>query len=192
MSTPSIPKDPYLKELHCQIEPIKDHARQLATGLDHDQLNWKPAKGSWSVGQCLEHIVIAAELYYERMDEVIARAEKSDDSSGWRPSLMGRMLIKSVTTSRRLKRPGRFAPPAQARNDILELFLASQDRLAGLLCDADGAGLSSNRVTSPAARWLRLNLGDCFTMLVLHAKRHLKQAARVAESRRFPKGSGSR
>jgi hypothetical protein len=99
---------------------------------------------------------------------------------------MGRVLIKSVTTSRRLKRPRQFKPPPEPRPDVLDVFLQSQERLAGLMPAADGVDLSKTKVSSPVGRLFRLNLGDCFAVLVHHAKRHLRQGARVAESRRLP------
>jgi hypothetical protein len=180
-------QDPHLADLYGQIAAIKDHARQVTGGLDEEQLNWRPARGAWSIGQCLEHLIITADLYYERMGQALQMQGKSTgERMPWHPSLLGRMLIKSVTTSRRLKRPSKFRPPRQARDGLLETFLQSQDRLADLMRQADGLDLTRIKVSSPVGRLLRLNLGDCFTVLVLHSKRHLRQAARVAESRRLP------
>ena len=53
-------RDPYLRELYGQIGPIMDHARQVAAGLSTDQLRWRPASRSWSVGDCLEHLIVAS------------------------------------------------------------------------------------------------------------------------------------
>jgi hypothetical protein len=38
-------------------------AQAVAAGLTDEQLNWQPAQGSWSVGQCLEHLCITNEAY---------------------------------------------------------------------------------------------------------------------------------
>ena len=180
-------QDPHLNDLYEQIDAIKDHARQVAAGLTPDQLRWQPARKAWSVGQCLEHLCVSASLYCDRMAPAIARADKTHEPTRWRPTFLGRVLIKSVTTSRRVKGPGVFRPPAQPAADVLERFLESQDRLAQLMIEADGVDLGRVKVSSPVGRWFRLNLGDCFVILVLHSKRHLKQAARVAESRRLPR-----
>lgn len=181
------PQDPHLNELYHQIDPIKDHARQVAESLAVIQLRWRPEPKSWGVGDCLEHLCITAESYYDRMDRAIAIAAKTGASAKWRPTFLGRILIKAVTTSRRMKRPSVFKPPVDANADVLARFLRLQDRLAELMLAADGLDLNRVKVSSPVSRFLGLNLGDCFIILVLHAKRHLRQAARVAESRRMPK-----
>ena len=178
--------DPQLRELYKQIGPIKEHARQVAGELSPEQMKWRRVAKSWSVGECLEHLVISADLYYDRIDPLLENAQKTDIPQPWRATIMGRLLIKSVTTSRRLKQPKHFRPPPEPRADVLGAFLESQDRLAKLLSKADGVDLTRTRLASPVSRVFRLNLGDCFTVLVLHAKRHLHQAARVAESRRLP------
>jgi uncharacterized damage-inducible protein DinB len=38
-------------------------AQALAARLTEEQLNWQPAAGSWSVGQCLEHLCRTNEAY---------------------------------------------------------------------------------------------------------------------------------
>jgi hypothetical protein len=188
MGTGGSLRDPHLEELYGQLDALKDHARQVAGGLSPNQLSWHPAAGEWSVGQCFEHLIITGGLYYGRIEDALGAAEKSADAAArWRPSFMGRILIKSVTTSKRLKRPRQFKPPAEPRVDVLEAFLQSVDRLAALMRQADGVNLSRVKISSPVSRVFRLNLGDCFTVLVLHAKRHLRQAARAAESRRLPR-----
>jgi hypothetical protein len=189
MTANDVLRDPHLSELHGQINGIKDHARQVAGGLSAGQLKWRPTRRSWSVGECLEHLVVVADLYYDRIEELLKNEHKSQSPPAWRPSFIGRVLIKSVTTSRRLKRPKPFAPPPEPRADILQTFLESQDRLAELMRKADGVNLSGAKLSSPVSRLFRLNLGDCFTVLVLHSKRHLRQAARVATSRRLPRAA---
>ena len=182
MSSDTTLRDPHLSGLCHQIDPIKHHAQQVAGNLTPRQLEWRPARRVWSVGDCLEHVIVSANLYYERMDALLETAGKSDVQSPWHPSFMGRMLIKSVTTSRRLKRPKKFKPPPKPRPDVLDAFLRVQDRLAELMREADGVDLSRARVSSPVSRVVRVNLGDCFAILVHHSKRHLRQASRVADA----------
>lgn len=180
-------REPHLTELLRQIDPIRDHARQIAGSMTTEQLRWRYAPRTWSVAECLEHLIVCGELYHDRLEPLLDRAEKLDGPEPWRSSFMGRLLIKSVTTSRRLKGPGAFKPPHQPRENVLGQFLASIDRLERLIRKSDGVDLTKTRLSSPASRLIRLNAGDCLTMLVLHAKRHLRQAARVAESRRMPR-----
>ncbi len=38
-------------------------AMRLLAGLTDEQLNWQPTPGTWSVGQCLDHLCITNETY---------------------------------------------------------------------------------------------------------------------------------
>src|SRR6516164_4689892 len=49
-------------------------AKRLLAGLSNEQLNWQPAPGSWSVGQCLEHLCIMNEVY---LPPISGRADHS-------------------------------------------------------------------------------------------------------------------
>jgi hypothetical protein len=51
---------------------------------------------------------------------------------------------------------------------------------------AISADLRRTRVVSPAASLVRLNLGDCFEILVSHADRHLGQVERIRKQPEFP------
>jgi len=42
---------------------LTSRAELVARGLSSAQLNWKPRSDAWSVGQCLEHLRIANEVY---------------------------------------------------------------------------------------------------------------------------------
>ena len=41
-----------------ELETSDRRATDLARGLSPEQLNWKPAEGVWSVGQCLHHLYV--------------------------------------------------------------------------------------------------------------------------------------
>ena len=84
-------RDPHLRELYGQIDPIMGHARQVAAALTPGQLRWRPAPRSWSVGDCLEHLIITADLYCDRIESLLETADKPGDTTPWRPSLLGRM-----------------------------------------------------------------------------------------------------
>src|SRR5215831_7747482 len=38
-------------------------ARELVTPLNAEQLNWRSAEGTWSIGQCLEHLCATNDVY---------------------------------------------------------------------------------------------------------------------------------
>lgn len=185
------PTDGMLDELLAGIEEMNERANAIAGDLIAEQMSWSPTAAAWSIGQCLEHLVVTGSLYNERIGPAIQRArEKSGGRSprAWRPSLAGRFMINAVKPGGRAVRTLRvFEPTLEPRADVLAEFVAIQKGLSEHIAAARGVDLMAAKVTSPATRLLRLNIGDCFRMLTLHADRHLLQAARVRGNDSFPK-----
>jgi hypothetical protein len=80
------------------LEQITNDASASFGGLDASQLNWKPAADSWSVAQCLDHLITINSLYFpifEKMGSgrvVNTFLEKYSPLSGF----FGRFLIKAM------------------------------------------------------------------------------------------------
>jgi hypothetical protein len=71
-----------------------ERAEKLVDGLGVEQLNWQPARGCWSVGQCLEHLCITNEAYLPAISAALR--EKPDEPveqiiPGW----FGRWFIRN-------------------------------------------------------------------------------------------------
>src|SRR5690242_20184202 len=49
--------------LIAELETSDRRAESVSDGLNAVQLNWRPRPGAWSVGQCLEHLRVANEVY---------------------------------------------------------------------------------------------------------------------------------
>ena len=45
-----------LAVLITEIDANLSHAESVAHGLTHQQFNWSPDPGRWSIGQCLDHL----------------------------------------------------------------------------------------------------------------------------------------
>ena len=41
------------------------------------QLNWKPEAEIWSVGECINHLVVTNELYYKKMSELVINMDSN-------------------------------------------------------------------------------------------------------------------
>jgi hypothetical protein len=89
---------------------------------------------------------------------------------------------------RRFKVPGPiFHPKVDTPvRDTCERFFSHQDSFVERVRRADGLDLARVRLVSPVSRWLRLSLGQCFSLVATHQRRHLWQAARVRDTAGFP------
>jgi hypothetical protein len=174
-------------------EQVALHARKIGEPLSREQLLWRPAKKAWSAGECFEHLTIIGTLYNERIRKALAGAAGPVEGipPPWRATLGGRFIIKGVTSRRRLKTARVFMPTAVVRENVVGEFLRVQSELSELMLAADGHDLNQIRITSPVTRCIRMNLGDSFMVLTLHAQRHLDQAERVTGMAGFPASEGA-
>jgi hypothetical protein len=73
--------------LAADLDANDQAAKKLVAGLTEEQLKWQPAPGSWSVGQCREHLCITNEAYLPPIS--VAVNEKPDS------------LVEQITWPRR-------------------------------------------------------------------------------------------
>lgn len=175
------------------LSKIADDARSSFGGLSAAQLNWKADDNSWSVAQCLDHLITLHSQYlpvFERLAKGEAKPtfwEKASPLSGF----FGRFLIKSLDPAnlKRMKAPDKAQPStSEISGDIVERFCEHQhqivEHLQNIPRDVDPV---KTIITSPLLGFITYSLDDCYTILVVHCQRHIGQAQRVIEHEKFPK-----
>lgn len=160
-------------------------AGTLALGVDQRTLTQPRADGGWSPAAVLDHLAIMNRLYIPKLDQAIVSAEASPNR-GWRPTVGGRLIRWSVTTSIKVKTPALFKPKdPNSDAGSLDRFLRSHEELLDALERSTPLHWQSVHLTSPASSFIKLNLGDVFIVLANHGDRHLNQIeATLAESAR--------
>ena len=167
--------------------------RSLAGALTPEQLAWSPPEGGWSVGQVLEHLVVANGLYLQLCEALVARGTMAaTDTAGarmWKPTLMGGLLARAVGPEAKSKLPAPkvFRPGPAARERVLDAFTEMQERLATLIDRSATLDWRRLKGPSPVTSLVRVNLGDAFQVLVNHSNRHLNQARRIVAAPGFPR-----
>src|SRR5438552_12372548 len=58
-----------------ELNAADERATALAKTLTPGQLNWTPAPGVWSIGQCLEHLYLTNREYLEPISNSLMGAE---------------------------------------------------------------------------------------------------------------------
>lgn len=190
----SLIRHPHLRDLQHTLDRVTEEAGRLRRDLSDAQLVWQPAPEQWSIAGCFDHLYVTGTLYYPALREALQRAVPGSDGETFRPSLMGRFLIRAVSpdTERKVKTLRAFRPEHAPKDaPALDRFIAQQDELRTLLRAADGRALNRTKFASPATRLVRLTIGDALTMLVLHQQRHLGQALRVQQQPGFPVGNAT-
>jgi hypothetical protein len=162
------------------------HVAELTRPLDHDRLFRRPPDGGWSVGEVLEHLCVASEAYGPPILDALRRArpDAAAPLRDWKPTFFGGFLTRSLAASRKLPAPKTIRPGPSPRGGIVEHFLAQHLALASRIDDAAGYDWNALTLRSPLVPKLvrplaTMNLGDAFSLEVVHAERHTKQMERV-------------
>ena len=163
-----------------------ERVARMARPLDPEQLNRRPPDGGWSVGQVLEHLCRSTEVYEVPLQAMLraARADAAAALREWHPTFFGRLLVQSLGAPRKLPSTKGIAPGATPRAGVLEAFLASHLSLVTRIDDTGTLDWRALRMSSQVVPRIlrpvaRLNLGDVFSVFVVHAERHTRQMERV-------------
>ncbi len=179
--------DERITQVTSDLRKVADDARATFGNLTPEQLNWKPGEKSWSVGQCLEHIIKANEEFYPEFEKLSSGTRKNSFLESYSPlsGFFGRFLIKAVSEdSKKAKAPSkRIVPPSEISPDIVGRFASHIDEVNEKVESCAGVDRQKTIVTSPFLAVFTYKLDDAFTVLVEHTRRHVRQAKRVIASK---------
>jgi hypothetical protein len=172
-----------IREVEDSIAVVEREVLPLA----YLQIGWRPPEGDWSIAQVMEHLIITEESYLAAFDRILAERPVHASTEEWTPSLIGGFLTRSqMPEARKMTSPSVWRPAPEARANVVEEYIAVRRRLIEAMRRAEGHNLRRTRLSSPAAKLIRINLGDAFMTLVVHTQRHLRQIERIRSHRDFP------
>lgn len=165
-------------------------ARTLVAELTEEQLNWQPALGSWSIGQCLEHLCITNEAYLPPMTSAL-QGKPDSPVDQITPGAFGRWFIRNFVEpspqSKRISAPRKIRPGVRVDLSVIDRLLSSNKACRELIVRARTKNVNQIRFWNPFVPGIRFTLGTALEVITGHERRHLLQAERVRASANFPK-----
>ena len=165
--------------------------KALTAGLTPAQLNWPPRPLAWSIGQCIEHLAIANEVYIGAIASALAN--RSPDGPvdeivlGRFSRYFIRTFIEPTPATRRARAPKKIAPVASSLDStIVDRFLQGNERARDVVRLASRYDVNGIRFRNPFIPLLRFTVGAGLELHASHERRHLLQAERVKASPGFP------
>ncbi|EFO80685.1 hypothetical protein OSCT_1458 [Oscillochloris trichoides DG-6] len=160
--------------------------------LSVNQLNWKPNPEEWSIGYCLEHIMVANQGYVEPVNQILSATKKT---SIWErvpilPGIFGPMLIRTLEPGSKgfVPAPKVFLPSmSNVTGDVCERFRRQTQEIITLMERCQRIDPSRIIITSPASAFITYSLLDAFRIIVVHLQHHLHQTSALLELAAFPK-----
>jgi len=156
-----------------------------------EQLSWKPAPGSWSIAQCLEHLIIADSAYFPDLKDITEGNFKMGLWEKYSPftRLCGQLLKNRLQeqVKEKMIAPKKFRPQNSDKNlFIIDNYCKNLDTFLRLISNCKNVDIDKTVITSPTIKIVTYNLRDAFTFLVQHEHRHINQAIRVKRNEGFP------
>lgn len=167
--------------LLAQIDQTTEAFQKAFGALSPEVLNRKPNAQTWSIAQCIDHIMVINLTYLP----IIQQLRDGTYKLPWHarfPGLVrffGNFVLQSVHPDRRKKiktfpiwEPSQSDLPA----DILTRFTRHQEELKNLITNSHDLLSRGTVITSPASRMIVYKLETAFEIIVTHEVRHLNQA----------------
>jgi hypothetical protein len=175
------------RDLHRQLrEELSGTRERIATmlrPLDLSRIVEHPEPNGWSIGQVLEHLLIADELYKDPVADLMRRSTPDAGAAmrEWKPSLIGGLIAGSLLKPKPLKGPRVFRPGPTPRDGVVEALLTHESEFLDVMDGATGYDWRALRIRSPALpAWApKMNIGDGFRIHVVHLTRHAGQIERL-------------
>jgi len=180
-----------IPQLMAETEAIARDAQVAFGKLNAAQLNWKPTPASWSVAQCLDHLMTTNQAMFPAM---AAGASGAHQASLWErmpvlPGLMGKFMVKAVSpqAKQKVKAPAKIQPSTSALDaQIVSRFVDHQRAIADHFERLKTVAADQIVMTSPLVSVVTYSLLDAARLMVAHERRHLAQAERVTQTPGFP------
>lgn len=172
-----------------ELHAMDQRATTLARGLSPEQLNWKAAEDTWSIGQCLEHLHVTNDVYLPPIADALKgrpRAPVHEITPGWFGRWFIRNYIEPSSESRRARAPKKITPRERIDPPILDSFVRSNEAARDLIRRAGAHDVNRIRFRNPFVPLVRFTVGTGFEIVSTHQRRHLLQAERVRQALNFP------
>ncbi len=153
----------------------------LCKGLDSALLNTRPAPGSWSLAEILQHLIQITQSYYPIIDSI----RQGEYKPGWlgRRTFMTRFFGNFILQSsmpdhkRKVKTMYPWLPEETSYSpEIVEDYRRERERFISIMGDSKDLLEKGTIIHSPASKRVTYTLERGFDIIVAHEKRHLQQA----------------
>lgn len=170
-----------------QFEATRAQVNSITGDISNEQFNQRPSNGGWSIGECIEHLVLTGIDYSGQIEKGIEKARENNYlyKGPYKYSWIGKKFISNVEPPAKLKfkAPKSWKPDSSLPMDkTISDYMSLQDRWIGLLNSSRELDITKVKLPSPASKLLRFSIFEMFHVNAAHQRRHLWQAENVKKS----------
>lgn len=174
----------FIKTILLKGREAKEKVQLGFSSLCSEQLNWKPSPKSWSIAQCLNHLIVSDSVYFADLKKIVEGTYKMSFWERYSPftGLCGRMMKDRLQeqVKRKMTAPKKIQPSKSEMGiEILERYHTNLDTFLELISNCRTVDIDKTVITSPIISIVTYSLRDAMTFLLQHEHRHINQAIRV-------------
>ena len=173
-----------------ELETVDREIREHFGSLSATQLNWRPAEDSWSVAQCIEHLILTNQMFFRELDSMIENGRKNSFWENWSPltGLFTRLYFWYIRNDRtKVKAPvKKIVPASEVSPDVVARFSEVQTEFIEKLRKVGDEKARKSVLSSPFLKLVTYKFCDGILILGEHERRHMRQALRVMNTEGFP------
>ncbi len=154
----------------------------IAQGLKDEALEalaWKADPEVWSALECVDHLNQYDAIYIPNIHLAIEKSSSASQQQ-FKSGLLGNWfanLMRPGDAGKKMKTFKSKNPNGKVLDkQVLSTFILDQEMLLKLLELAQSKNLNTVKVPTAFGRWMSINLGDAFRLIIYHNQRHLEQA----------------
>lgn len=160
--------------------------------LSENQINWKPSSESWSIAECINHLIVTNTLYLNELEKQLSQKKIKADCSEVKVKhkFLAKFIIKSVdpVNLKKVKTFTVFNPTKSTFTiEVIDEYLSLQSHFIKVVKSSNDFNLNEYIMSSPAVKIIKENFCDVLEIVRLHDKRHFNQANRILNHLNFPK-----
>ena len=182
----------FIKTFLQKGKEAKDKARFEFSTISSEQLNWKPSPESWSIVQCLDHLVASHTSYFPVLKKIVEGTYKMSFWERYSPftGICGRIFKSRLQeqVKKKMVAPKKIQPSASnMKIEWIEQYYKSLDSFLEHISNCRNINIDKIIITSPFIPIVTYSLRDTIQFLIQHEHRHINQAIRVKSNKSFPK-----
>lgn len=176
---------PQLQALIDEFASARERLHRLQATVPAERWTQRPAEGSWSVAECVDHLNLTSRSFVGPLREALARgrAQGGGAPARFRRDFFGWLIGRAVRpeAGMKVRTTAQFTPPAKTAppEELVAEFDRLQDEQMELVRQADGLPIGRLKIKSPFGPGIRYSVYSAFTILPAHQHRHLQQAERA-------------
>lgn len=131
----------------------KEKASSEFSNISGEKLNWQASPLSWSIAQCLDHLIVSHSVYFPALKKITDGNFKMNfwKSIARSPKFGGNIMKEQMQeqVKRKLKAPKKIQPVSKATLEIIERHDTSIEQFLTYISRCSAIDIDKTIITSP-------------------------------------------